>query len=269
MKEIINSNPDFDIKKDEYIRLLGYPPNYRLEGRSKELVNWARNCYNENGKPWIYAVPAKTLDTSNGKLLINNIEFSSKKLLKQLKDSDSQSAMLVAVSAGTECENKTRELWDEGKPDEYFFLEVFCSAVVEHLITTTGFIFCEQGEKDRFAVLPHYSPGYPGWAIKDQHKLLALIKQNNNFLGEISVLETGMLNPKKSLLAVFGITNHLDRVKNLHELIPCETCCLKSCQYRKSPFRQHHFQIEDICNLQTSNNKKVNLSINANIILQS
>ena len=268
MKEIINSNPDIDIEEDEYIRLLGYPPGYKLEGRSKELADCARNWYLENGKPWIYAIPAKTLDTSNGKLLINNIEFSSKKLLKQLKESDSQSAMLVAVSAGAECENKACELWDEGKPDEYFFLEVFGSAVVEHLITQIGFTFCEQGEKIGFAVLPHYSPGYPGWDIKDQHKLLDLIKQKNNLPGEISVLDTGMLNPRKSLLAVFGITNHLDGVKNLHELIPCETCSLYSCEYRRAPFKRYRLQIEDVRRLQNSI-KEVNQSNNVNIVLQS
>ena len=269
MNELMDINPDINVKEEEYIRLLGYPKSYQLEGRSKELAEWAREWYNKNGKPWIYAVPVSNFDISNGKLIIDSVEFSSKKLLKHLKDSASHSAMLVAVSAGEECENKARELWDEGKPDEYFFLEVYGSAVVEHLITQIGFTFCEQGEKNGFAVLPYYSPGYPGWDIEDQYCLLKLMKRKNNLPGEISVMQTGMLNPKKSLLAVFGITKHLDKVKDLRELIPCETCCLSSCQYRGAPLKHYRYRIEDIHKLQPLNKKKVNLSNNANIILQS
>lgn len=270
MNKLIDLNPDINVKEEEYIRLLGYPQSYQLEGRSKELAKWAREWYNKNGKPWIYAVPSNTIDSINGKLFINDVELSSKKLLRQFENSESHFAMLVAVSAGKECENKASELWDKGKPDEYFFLEVYGSAIVEHLITITGFTFCEQGEKEGFAVLPHYSPGYPGWNIDDQHKLLTLIKKKNkNLPGQISVLETGMLNPKKSLLAVFGLTKHLDKVKDIRELIPCETCCLKACQYRRSPFRQRRFQIENVRNLQTSNNKKVKYSNNVNIFVQS
>jgi hypothetical protein len=267
MNELVDINPDINIKEEEYIRLLGYPKSYEIEGRPKELAEWAREWYNKNGKPWIFAFQSDTLDLTNGKLLINDVELSSKKLLKQFENSESYGAMLAVVSAGKECENKARELWDEGKPDEYFFLEIYGSAIVEHLITRTGFSFCERGKKEGFSVLPHYSPGYPGWKINDQHKLLELIRQKNkNLPGQISVLETGMLNPKKSLLAVFGLTKHLDKVRDLHELIPCETCYLRACQYRKSPFRRHRFQIENVYNLRASNNK-VNFSNNVNIFV--
>ena len=59
------------------------------------------------------------------------------------------------------------------------------------------------------SVLPHYSPGYPEWDIAEQPRLFELLK-----LGAaktpcaIEVLESGMLRPKKSLLAVFGVTHH-------------------------------------------------------------
>lgn len=270
MNELINVNPDVNVKEEEYLRLLGYPENYQLEGRPRELADRVIEWYNKNGKPWIYSIPSTSIELTNEKLSIDDVEFSSKKLLKQFVETDTQRAMLVAVSAGAECENKARELWEEGKPDEYFFLEVYGSAVVEHLVTQTGFKFCEWGEKNNYAVLPHYSPGYAGWNIEDQHNLFQLIERKNvNLKERLSVLETGMLKPKKSLLAVFGLTRELEKVKNLMKLIPCETCSLRSCRYRRVPFRKHRLQIEDIPNLQVSNNNKVNLYNNANIILQS
>ncbi len=37
------------------MRLLGYPRDFELEGRPRELAEWARAWYAENARPWIYA----------------------------------------------------------------------------------------------------------------------------------------------------------------------------------------------------------------------
>jgi len=268
MNESININPDVNIKEEEYLRLLGYTQDYKLEGRPRELADWARDWYNKNGKPWVYSIPSTSINLANQKLLIDGIELSSKKLLKQFVETDTNRVILAAVSAGEECENKARKLWAEGKPDEYFFLEVYGSAVVEHLITQTGFKFCEWGEQNNYAVLPNYSPGYAGWNIEDQHNLFQLInRKNGNLKDRISVLETGMLKPKKSLLAVFGLTKELEKVKNIQGLIPCETCSLRSCRYRRAPFKHPRKLIEDVRNLQPSENieQKIKSPLTSNV----
>ncbi|MFO7445602.1 MAG: hypothetical protein R6W90_04510 [Ignavibacteriaceae bacterium] len=252
MNELIDIKPDINISESEYKRLLGYPYNYKLEGRARELADWARQWYSENGKPWIFALPSTDLDFSFSKLRIDNAEFASGKLRHQFAEAQVEKAMLVIVSAGKECEEKARELWEEGKPDEYFFLEIFGSAVVEHLITNTGARFCAWADENKMAVLPHYSPGYPGWNVTDQKQLLQLIIQRKTTAlpGEIYAFETGMLNPKKSLLAVFGVTKKLDKVSDLRELVPCENCSLLSCQFRRIPYKHSRAQIEDVTRMQ-------------------
>jgi hypothetical protein len=62
-----------------------------------------------------------------------------------------------------------------------------------------------------------------------------------------------MLNPKKSMIAVFGITKETGRVRNLRELIPCENCSLQACNYRRIPFKYSRTQIEDVHRLQPEN----------------
>jgi hypothetical protein len=52
----------------------------------------------------------------------------------------------------------------------------------------------------------------------------------------VTVLESGMLRPKKSLLAVFGLTRETDRVRKLSDLIPCQNCTLPGCEYRRAPY---------------------------------
>ena len=51
-----------DVSTDEYVRLLGYPRRRMLEGRARELADWARDWYAVNGRPWFYARQAENLD---------------------------------------------------------------------------------------------------------------------------------------------------------------------------------------------------------------
>ena len=254
MNELIDTKPDTNVLEIEYKRLLGYPYHFELKERARELADWAREWYSENGSPWIYGVKTSEIDFTNEKLRINGAEFSSLRLRSQLLKAQVNSAMLVAVSAGNECEEKSNQLWLEGKPDEYFFLEVYGSAVVEHLITLAGAKLCAWADENNLAVLPHYSPGYPGWTVTDQNELLKLIVNNKHDLpGKMNVLETGMLKPKKSLLALFGITENVDKVLRLSDLIPCETCSLQRCQYRRSAYKHARNPIEDVSKLQPAN----------------
>ncbi len=250
---LIDSAPRVDVQDSEYKRLLGYPPEHEVGGRVKDLIDATRRWYAENGRPWVFARRAEILELSNEGVRIEGVEFISPRLRFQLSDAQSNEVMLVAASAGKQCEERARQLWHEEKPDEYFFMEVYGSAVVENLITNMGARFCEWADQHRKAILPHYSPGYPGWEISEQDKLLKLIlqKKETELPGAIRVLDSGMLQPKKSLLAVFGITSQVEKVKRLTSLIPCDNCSLQSCQYRRLPYRNSIPQIEDIRKLQS------------------
>jgi hypothetical protein len=238
MIELVDTFPDIDVDPAEYKRLLGYPREMVLKDRARELADWARNWYAKNGRPWIYARDAENLQIVNGSILIDGVSFTSKRLQKTLHEADAHSAILVAVGAGGEVEAEAQKLWLEEKPDEYFFLEIFGSAVVEHLVTMTGARLCGWAERQSMAVLPHYSPGYPEWDISEQPRLLELIKRigKQALPYDLNVLESGMLRPKKSLLAVFGLTHHIERVRKLTDLIPCENCSYGSCQFRRVPY---------------------------------
>jgi hypothetical protein len=47
-----------------------------------------------------------------------------------------------------------------------------------------------------------------------------------------------MLRPKKTLLAVFGLTRHTDQLRRLTDLVPCESCSFGPCQYRRAPYKR-------------------------------
>src|SRR5829696_9033949 len=127
MIELVDTLPDINVQPAEYKRLLGYPRERVLEGRARELADWARAWYATHGRPWVYARQAQTLDITNGSILIDGVAFASKRLQKTLHQAEADGAILVAVSAGPELEAEAQKLWMEEKPDEYFFLEIFGS----------------------------------------------------------------------------------------------------------------------------------------------
>lgn len=238
--ELAGSHPDLNVMAEEYVRLLGYPRGWVLEGRALELASWARDWYAKYGHPWFYARQADSLEIHGDSIQIDGMQFTSKRLKTTLQQAEAHSAILVAVGAGPEAEEEARRRWHDDKPDEYFFLEVFASAVVEHLATTTGARLCDWAEQHQMAALPHYSPGYPEWDVAEQPRLLELLRQTRNepFPSQVEVFDSGMLRPKKTLLAVFGLTRHTDRLRRLTSLVPCENCSFGPCQYRRAPYRR-------------------------------
>jgi hypothetical protein len=238
MNELVDTSPDVDVEIAEYRRLLGYPRGHALSGRALDLIDKARSWFAANGSPWVYARQAHELAITNGSVAIDGQSFHSSGLQSSLRQSQAESVFLVAVSAGPEIELESERRWLDEKPDEYFFLEVYGSAVVEHLVTMCGARLCAWAEPQRMAVLPHMSPGYVSWDIAQQPQLLRLIRAGSSALpGQLEALSSGMLRPKKSLLAVFGVTRHTASVRRLAELNPCERCSYLPCQYRRAAYQ--------------------------------
>lgn len=238
--ELAITLPGINVLPEEYVRLLGFPKGWQLEGRSLELAGWARNWYAKNGHPWIYGRQAESFEIVGDTIRVDGTAFTSKRLKNTLQEAGAHNVILAAVSAGPEAEEESRRRWLDEKPDEYFFLEIFASAVVEHLITSAGARVCDWAENHGMAVLPHYSPGYSEWEVAEQPLLLDLIRRTRKipFPANVEVFDSGMLRPKKTLLAVFGLTHHTDRLRKLNELVPCETCSFGPCQYRRAPYRR-------------------------------
>lgn len=247
MFSLTETSPPVEVQEAEYQRLLGYPKNRCLEDRARELADSAQEWFSRNGRPWICAREASSLELRNGNVRIGGTEFSSKKLREILFEADAHSTLLVVVSAGKECEEHARELWEDGKPDEYFFLETYGSAVVEHLLTLASKQICAWADENKMAAVPHFSPGYSGWDIAQQLPLWNLFQRifNGNLPGELEVLESGMLRPKKSQLAVIGLTRDLEKARRFQKLIPCESCSLPECRYRRAAYKRARPRLED------------------------
>lgn len=237
MTAFVDARPVVLVDETEYVRLLGFPQGHVLEDRALELAQWARDWYAVNGRPWMCARPARSLAVNGRSIAVDGITFASNRVRRAIEESGSHAVVLVAVSAGPEVERAAQDAWAGERPDEYFFLETYGSAVVEHLVTMAGARLCEWADTERMAVLPHFSPGYPGWDVADQAPLLSLVAREP-LPGALEALESGMLRPKKSQVALFGITRHVERVAGTRNLVPCESCSYSACQFRRAPYRR-------------------------------
>lgn len=237
MIEIFDSAPAVAVDEVEYVRLLGYPRGHVLAERARELADQAGSWYARHGRPWVYARELRDPVVEGDTVRFGHHVLRARRLARLLREAGADRVVLVAVSAGAEIEQAAHEAWRAERPDEYFFLEMYGSAVVEHLTMQIGARLCAWADGERLAVLPHDSPGYPEWDVAEQGHLLDL-SGRDELPGTLDVLESGMLRPKKSLLAVFGVTPHVDRVADLRQLVPCEHCAFTPCQFRRAPYRR-------------------------------
>lgn len=240
MIDFSDTRPAVRVEPAEYARLLGYPRGHVLTDRAAELEQWARAWYADNGRPWIYAREASAVAVAGTAVQIGGAEFTGARLRRVLEQAAADAVVLAAVGAGPEAEDEARRCWDDHRPDEYYFLDVYASAVVEHLAAAVGARLCALVEPQGRAVLPHDSPGFPGWPIVEQPRLLDIIRAGTpeGLPSRLEALDSGALRPKKALLAVFGVTRHRDRAPSLAGLVPCENCSLPACQYRRVPYRR-------------------------------
>ena len=240
----------------------------RMSGRVRELADAARQWYAENGRPWFYARQIGRAGTGgrNSARRRNGIFLPTTS--RSIRGGAGGQSGAGRGERGQGMRG-TRATALAGVEAGRIFLSWKCSARRSSSIWSRSPAdrICGWADQNGAAALPHYSPGYSGWDISDQIKLWNLIRQTGarHFNGKLEVLETGMLRPKKSLLAVFGVTRNLEKARSLAKLIPCENCSLPNCQYRRAPYRHAPPQIEDVRALLASAfdgfNRQKNISV--------
>lgn len=244
--KLAETRPPVTVDEHEYSRLLGLPRGHVLEDALDGLARWAREWYEENGRPWSLARRVERLEIRDGTTRIETSGLSSPHLTARLQRAEATTAVVAAVGAGAEAEDEARRLWRAGHPDRYFFLETYASAVVEGLLRRLAARVCAWADEHGLAALAPYSPGYRGWPLADQHVLLELVLAGGDPLpGPLEVLASGQLRPKKSQLALFGLAPSSEKTMRLAELVPCTTCSYSPCRYRRAPFDPLEYDLGD------------------------
>lgn len=198
---------DGDLEADLLRRHLGLPPGAEVDSTVKAVVTEARDWYRRHGAPWVggYWVEVERIDGATVHLE-DGTRLSSAALARGFADARVHAMAVVAVSAGSGIDEQIDRWWREERPAEAMFLSAYGSAVAEHLrareVTRLASTLGGTGVR----LLPHYSPGYEGWGLRDQATLHGLLTD----AGPLRLLPSAGLVPAKSTIAALGATRSGD-----------------------------------------------------------
>jgi len=137
-------------------------------------------------------------------------------------------AFFVAT-AGAGITQWSQEYMKDRDPMQAYFVDALGSETVEkaadwvedRLIAWSS----ERGQR----TTNRYSPGYCDWNVSEQHKLFALLPPN--FCG-ISLTDSALMQPEKSVSGVIGIGGRAKRVD-----YACNICTMEDC-FRRNTLRR-------------------------------
>ena len=132
---------------------------------------------------------------------------------------------LFLCTAGPDFSNITRKLNHEGSWMESYLVDAIGSLTVEKAMNIIWHNLAESMDKEGLKISNRYSPGYCNWDVSDQKILFSLIGDN---LTRVTLSETCLMLPVKSVSGIIGIGENLRRYK-----YGCEMCNNQTCIYRK------------------------------------
>jgi hypothetical protein len=161
---------------------------------------------------------------TDGNLDIDGICFSiGKKIAKQLRKAEGGALFICTAGAGIG--EKSKELMAEGNLLEGYFLDVIGSVTVEAAIDKIQDNFEYELMNSGYKLANRYSPGYCGWALKEQEKIFNFFPANHC---GISLSDSFLMNPIKSVSGVLGFGTNIKKLA-----YECQLCELETCVYRK------------------------------------
>jgi len=221
------------VRMSEFKRLLRLPPDYEFEDELAGHVAWVQSWFAAHGRPWLSAVAIERCEAHGDDVQLDGVRVHSRELARRFRKA--RSAIVVAASAGPEAEAEAAVRWQADEPDRYYFMESYASAIVEALIAEARGRLCAWADTQGRVLLPHYSPGYHGWSVGDQAKVFSLFPAAT-MVGPLEVMDSGMLRPKKSQLAVFALALAGEAATEPADLVPCKYCPHLRCDFRREAY---------------------------------
>jgi len=166
-----------------------------------------------------------TFNDSAKSVKINDLVFEVKKIVfNQLKKSDT--IAIFFCTAGKEIGIRSRSSMKEGDLLKGYVYDVVGSEIVE----AAGDLMQNELEKSMVVkgkkITNGFSPGYCGWDVAEQHKLIQLLP--DNYCG-IRLTDSALMDPVKSVSGFIGIGENVKRLP-----YTCSFCDMKDCLYRKN-----------------------------------
>ena len=141
----------------------------------------------------------------------------------------SERVVFLAATIGEAAEEAVTRHFNEGRYAHSVLLDAAATAAVEQTCDACESMLRPQFAKEGFSMRWRFSPGYGDWDIHAQPGLLRLTQAST--IG-ISLTESLMLCPRKSVTAVIGLARG-EAASTAHALKGCASCEKLDCPSRK------------------------------------
>ena len=213
-----------DVRTKEAIRYLGYG-KHAVDEKTLQSMNESFDELTQIAeRKSIFQIYDLNVKDEN-MLVIGNIEICSRNLQTNLKDCEQ--VVLFAATLGTEVDRLLRKMQvvDMAKA---VVMQACAATLLEEYCDELQKGIAKQMQEQRKYVRPRFSPGYGDFSISHQKDFLSLL--NTPKAIGVSMTESYMLTPTKSVTAVIGISEiQTDCGSNT-----CENCKKTDCTYRRS-----------------------------------
>ncbi len=136
-----------------------------------------------------------------------------------------QALALFVVTVGPTLDDWSTRFFDESDPLRGFFVDALGSEAVECAANRLEKEIEKRALRQGWKTTHRYSPGYCDWSVGEQHKLFSFFPEA--FCG-ISLTESAMMKPKKSVSGVIGLGEAAKR-----DAYRCKICTMENC-YRRT-----------------------------------
>lgn len=225
------------IHDHELARRMGVPSTAELERTAPGLAARVRSLLESCAAPYTFShtVEIDCIERDSVRLACGTI-LRGDALARRLGDAKAHALVVLAWSAGDRIDHTIARLWAEGRMDDAYALDAMAAALVEQMRSAEAERVCAEARDRDMAALAPYAPGYDGWPLDDQKILyeVLLAAGGAGFTSKIRCLDSGMLDPKMSLLGVMGLTRHRNLVPP--QEAPCRSCAMPRCTMRRYSF---------------------------------
>jgi hypothetical protein len=160
--------------------------------------------------------------------LDGGIELKSAKLAYALKKAHAVVGFIATV--GRAVDKQIDTMMASNKLADAYVVDALGSGAVEHLAETFQNHIADRLKQYGLGVGLRFSPGYCDWPVSEQKKLFSFVEADPV---DVSLEETALMRPRKSISAVFGIyEEHVAPALDKHN--PCRLCAKKDCLARRA-----------------------------------
>ena len=215
------------VEKSEVLRYLGHNGQEIDNDLNSKIYQCIKETKNEIDTKYVYQIYDIKKD-----LNLNTVQFENTNLILKSKDisellRDCDKCVLMCATLGFNIEKNIRR-YSYNNLTKGIIIDACATTSIEEVCDLVQDSILDKVAKEEKSLTMRYSPGYGDLDISANRDILNVLDAHRKI--GVTVTNTGIMIPRKSVVALIGITNEkIGKVKRT-----CENCSNRfNCEYRR------------------------------------